>query len=244
MTIRVPRARLDLTDAVLLGAFVFGALLLGGCTTASAPVHDAEVSTTRIAPADWSPFTLGPNDVLRVRVRDHEELSSPFEGSRVDMEGYLHLPQIGAVQVAGRTVVELNQILAEAYGTVLRRPVVTAEVLEYRSRSFYCLGHFAAPGMQFMDRPMSALEAASLGGALLFGADRDNLYLLRPQEEQLEVHRFSLQAPGRDGLVQVLPGDVIFARPTGSWNFQEEVLPILSGLGFTVRNIVDTPVLD
>ena len=222
---------------------LLAAPLLAACITAPDPVFNAGIATVDTK-VDWSFLTLGPSDIVRVTVQNHPELSTIVDGVRIDPQGYIVMPEIGSIRARGRTVLELNQIVEERLGSILRRPNATSEVLTYQSRSFYVLGHFAAPGIQFMDRPVTAMEAASLGGAMMTGADRDNLFLLRPHEDRLEVHSFSLRQPGPAGLVQVRPGDVIYARPTGSWNFQEQLLPILAGLGFNVRNVVNAPLLD
>lgn len=217
--------------------------LFVACIATPDPVFNAGIATVNTE-VDWSFLTLGPSDIVRVTVQNHPELSTIVDGVRVDPQGFIVLPEIGSIQMRGRTILEVNATIEERLRSILRSPNVTSEVLTYQSRSFFVLGHFAQPGMQLMDRPVTAMEAAALGGAMLNGADRDSLYLLRPHEDRLEVHRFSLKQPGPDGLVQVRPGDVIYARPTGSWNFQEQLLPILSGLGFNVRNVVNAPLLD
>jgi polysaccharide biosynthesis/export protein len=206
------------------------------------PASDAGV-TTIDAKVDWGFLTLGPSDVVRVTVQDHPELSTLSDGVRVDPQGYILLPEVGPVRLRGLTITEANQQLEARYGEILRRPSITAEVLDYSSRSYTVLGHFARPGVQFMDRPVTALEATAMGGALLPGTDRERLFLLRPHGDRLEVHRFSVKRPGLAGLVQIRPGDIIFARPTGAWNFQEGMLPTLAGLGFEVRSVVETPLV-
>ena len=221
-------------------AFALAPLLLCACIAHPDPVFNAGIATVD-TDVDWSFLALGPSDVVRVTVQNHPELSTIVDGVRVDPQGFVLLPEIGPVSVRGHTVVQVNELLTERFGEILRRPRVTTEVIAYRSRSYFVLGHFAQPGVQFMDRPVTALEAASMGGAMLAGADRESVFLLRPHEDRLEVHRFSVRQPGPAGLVQVRPGDIVYARPTGSWSFQEQLLPVLSGLGVNVRNVVETP---
>lgn len=239
---RVPHA----TATPQVSARLLKALLclpfLSACIAHPDPVFSAGIATMN-TDVDWSFLTLGPNDFIRVTVQNHPELSTTSDGVRVDPDGFVVLPEIGAVNVKNHTIVKVNEVVTELYGTILRRPKVTSEVVIYASRHYIVLGHFVEPGMKIMDRPLNALEAAATGGSMLAGADRSSLFLLRPHDDRLEVHNFSLQAPGPDGLVQIRPGDIIYARPTGAWSFQEGLLPALAGLGVNVRNIVPTPLV-
>ena len=208
-----------------------------GCT-APPPVHDAEIRTVRAgSPPGF--LTLGANDRLRVDVLLHPELSSSLDGVRVDPQGKLFLPLVGGVVVTGKTLAEVNADLAVAYGRYIQEPSVTATLLEYGSKDFHVLGNVATPGRKTMDRPYNALEALAQGGAFTRGADRKSVFLLRPHGETMEVHRFDSATPGPEGLVAIWPGDVIFVRQKGTEDFQEALLPILSGLGFSTIHSID-----
>lgn len=88
-----------------------------------------------------------------------------------------------------------------------------------------------------MDRPLSALEALSEGEQILPGANREQVTLLRRHGEEVEVHLFNAETPDAEGLVQVVPGDLIFVSRTGTWRFTEDALPILQALGYTASQI-------
>lgn len=206
--------------------------------TAPAPVNDAGVVTTTPR-ADWSFLKLGPNDIVEVDVLGHPELGSASEGVRVDAEGNLYLPAVGAVHVDGMSVSEANTALREAYGAVLLEPLVSASVREYSSREFSVLGNVANPGTVTMDRPVNALEALAKGGAFTRGADRESIFLLRPHGETMEVHAFNAATPDRNGLVRVMPGDIIYVRQRGTQDFQEDLLPIIWGVGATTLTTVN-----
>lgn len=204
---------------------------LSACYSAPTPVDTAGIRTMTTQ-RDWSFLALGPSDVVRVTVVGHPEMSSVVDGVRVDPQGMIFLPMVGAQHVAGKTVTTVNAELNEAYARYLKTPRVVAEVLDYKSRSYYVLGQVAEPGAKTMDRPLNALEACATGGAFMRGADRESVFLLRPHDDRLEVHEFNLKQPGADGLVQVLPGDIVYIRQTGYEDFQEDLLPILAGLGY------------
>ncbi|MCP3920734.1 MAG: hypothetical protein GY711_34845 [bacterium] len=210
--------------------------------TAAAPSSDADV-TTVTTERDWSWLGIGPNDVLRVHFIGHPELSSPQDGIRVDPQGFLYLPLIGKYDAAGKSLSRINEEVEAAYGEFVLEPHVSTSVVSYDSRDYYVLGHISEPGRKRMDRQINALEALSTGGHYVRGADRKNVFLIRPHGDRIEVHLFNARTPDAGGLVQLLPGDIVFVRQTGVDDFQEDILPILSGLGFTTRNVVETPLI-
>lgn len=182
---------------------------------------------------DWSFLRLGPNDVLQIDVLGHPELSSGEEGVRVEADGNVYLPTVGPVQLAGMSAGDANEALRLAFERFLLSPVVTATVRDYTSRQYAVLGNVANPGTMPMDRPLNALEALARAGSFTRGADRGSVFLLRPHGETLEVHVFSAATPSSDGLVQVIPGDIIYVRQKGTQDFQEDLLPIMFGVGAT-----------
>lgn len=195
--------------------------------TSPAPRNTAQVETTTTE-VDWSFLTLGPNDILRVNLLGHPELSTPPDGVRVDPQGGIFLQDIGWVHVSGKHVSEVHAELVESYSSFMNEPRVTVAITEYGSRTFHVLGNVRDPGTKVMDRPFNALEALSLGGIFLRGADRASVFLLRSHDDALEVHTFNAETPDSDGLVMVMPGDILYVRQKGTQDFQEEVLPYIA----------------
>ena len=67
--------------------------------------------------------TVGPTDLLEIRVANHEQMTGDYE---VDANGVLSFPYVGVVQSNGRTPLEIQTDiqgrLADGY---LRNPQVT-----------------------------------------------------------------------------------------------------------------------
>ncbi len=214
-----------------------------GCANLPDPVSNSEARTFSFDAAPQA-LTLGAGDVLSVRVLAHPELSSGPDHIKVDAQGFLHLPLVKSVHVEGLLVGDLRGQLTEMYGEYLQIADVSVNLVENHSRRYYLLGHVKSPGAKPLDSSLTALEAASAGGHFLRGADRAHIFLLRPQEDGLEAHRFNLQQPGPDSLVRVHSGDVIFVRQTGVDDFQEDWLPILASLGITARVLAEDTIFD
>ena len=109
-------------------------------------------------------YAVGPNDTLAIKVFDEPSLSGAF---RVDADGSITYPLIGRVAVGGRTVREiethLTQLLADGF---LRRPQVSVEIAEYRSRRIFVLGEVRSPGRYAIDGEATLLEVLAQAGSL------------------------------------------------------------------------------
>ena len=84
----------------------------------------------------------GTGDQLHVTVYNETDLSGDYS---VDDGGYLRLPLIGQIKVAGLTLVELESTIADKYGAgYLKSPKISAQVTSYRP--FYIIGEVNKPG--------------------------------------------------------------------------------------------------
>lgn len=228
-------------------AFALGAL--GALACASRPLPpDLDVAPLA-APA---PLALGPNDVLRVRVHGYPELSTPegpgAPGTRVDADGALDLPLVGAVLVGGLSVAEARARVAAACAVYVPDPHVELSVVAFGARRFYVLGEVKEPGPYVMDRPLTVYQALSYAGGFERFAVRDEVALLRREGERVVVRRVDASRPDAQGFAALQPEDILFVRRTGSGGFSENVLPYLTAvsqaLGTTASAILIEDRLD
>jgi len=228
----------SLTSVLLLA----GLLAIAGACRSKAP-------STRVADGppegDSAATTLGPNDVVHVGVYGHPELSSPDTlngfGSIVDPEGRLNLPLVGGVPVEGLTLGEAANAVTEALGRFVQEPRVHVTIVEWSSRRFYVYGEVTAPGAYVLDRPLNAYQGLSLGGGFTRYADREAVWLLRPERDgdtlRYIAHAIDGERPADDGLAALRPEDVLFVRRTGTGRFADEVLPILTGISSSLSSV-------
>lgn len=184
---------------------------------------------------DWSGFPLGPNDIVRVSVYGHDALATP--GTRVDMEGDLSLPLVGAVRVAGMSAREAREAVAAAYAQFVVEPRVELSIVTHGARRFYALGEFTRSGAIDFDRPLNVLQAAALAGGVTGRGDSSQVVLLRGTPEQLEVKVIDLEVPGREGFLALRPDDILFARRSRAGKFSDEILPYLSGVSSSLASV-------
>lgn len=143
-------------------------------------------------------YRLGPNDAVRIQVYGEEDLT--VEG-KIDGDGNIHFPLLGTINVAGKTIPELQEYLTtKLAGGYVRMPSVTVYVFKYRN--FYVSGEVKVPGGHPYEEGLSVQKAITMAGGLTEKADRDNIHVLRHINEQEEVLSVRLDT-------LVLPDDTI-----------------------------------
>lgn len=145
------------------------ALLVAGSTCAlgasQVPVPAPASAIPAPQPAGPSPaYQLGPGDTIRVTVLNEPDLSGTF---RVDVDGSIAYPLLGRVQVRGRTVREVEELLRKLLEDgYVRRPQVTAEIGEYRSRFVHVMGEVRSPGKYPLEGADTLLDVLARAGSL------------------------------------------------------------------------------
>jgi polysaccharide biosynthesis/export protein len=145
-------------------------LFLAGCAQTFPPLPPptaqselSEVIVQRQQLVD-SVYTLGPDDVLRITVYDHPDLSHEVT---VAPDGSLTYPLIGKFRAAGLNVEALEQQLVRslADGYVVN-PQVAVTVTRYRGRHVYVIGAVQNPGVYPLQHNATLLEFISQAGGV------------------------------------------------------------------------------
>jgi polysaccharide export outer membrane protein len=175
-------------------------------------------------PAPSPEYIIGPNDVLYINVSGKPEFSSLTattsygnlgniktpSGSRVDGNGNVHLPYIGAVQVGGLTISQAEKHIADAARKFINDPWAIVEVGEYKSHPLYLLGQFRNAGTFYMDRPLNLLQGIALGNGYDSSADLTSARLIR-DKKTMPVDINDLLTRGNQRYnVWLKPGDTIY----------------------------------
>ena len=102
--------------------------------------------TARAIPA--ADYRLGPGDILEVQIVGRVETIQ--QQPVVDLEGTISVPPIGAVPVAGLTVLEAHRRVAERARAIFRFADVTVAVLAARAFELTVSGEVEQPGTVFV----------------------------------------------------------------------------------------------
>lgn len=144
--------------------------------------------------SNYSPFKIQPADVLGITVTSiDEKTNSEFNpdvkvggnndntanGYRVDPGGYITLPYIGRMKVAGLTTDEVERQMEAGLANVFTKVVVRVKVLNFK---ISVLGDVLKPDMYTVqNQHININEALSLAGDLNITAKRKTVLLIREQ---------------------------------------------------------------
>lgn len=162
-------------------------------------------------------YKVGSGDKLRVIVYGEDDLGGAFD---VDGNGFVSLPLIGQVKVAGLSATDVERaITAKLADGYLKEPRVSVEVTEYRP--FYILGEVNRPGSYPYVDGMSVQNAVAAAGGYTSKAVEGGVYV-RHEGQTKEVYL------GTDSPEMIYPGDVVRVPSSLFWDALS-VLGPLSG---------------
>lgn len=167
------------------------------------------------APAEEPPITnryrIGPGDVLQIEVWKEPEASVPSVTVRPD--GTISLPMLGELRAAGLMTIDLQKLLCDRYGEVIRGARVTVMVREINSQKVYLIGEVRREGPIRMVAPLTVLQALAEAGGLTDYARRKKIYILRVVGEHRAILPFDYEAVVRGEKVEqnifLHPGDTV-----------------------------------
>jgi polysaccharide export outer membrane protein len=170
-------------------ACVLSAGAMVGCASLGSYVWVDQVKTTD-ATRERPAYILAPGDVLFVRVFSQDNISGK---SRVRPDGFITVPFLNDVPVAGKTTTEVALALEGLLKKFINQPVVTVSLEEPRPFHVSVLGEVSKPGIYPLDpRASSVLGAVALAGGLTVFAHSDRIFVVRPGAEK--KIRFSFEA--------------------------------------------------
>jgi len=174
------------------------------------------------APAAQGEYRIGPGDVLDFQLLDDTQMNREV---KVRYDGFISLPQIDEIKVAGMTRAEALENLNRAYQAVYKKPHLALTVKDAGSKTFSMLGDVQNPGEYPYTRPVSVLEALNIAGGPRINSSSGDTYIgaqgqlskafvIRHQEGKREVHEYDLSGIRQGGEnpsdAPVLPGDVVY----------------------------------
>lgn len=190
-------------EAMARLTLVLGLLWLAACPrTQSSGVVPPSTSSER--------RTLGPGDVLEIRVADQEALTGPYE---VSDAGTIRFPWIGDVEVTKKTQ---GEIAAEIEGKLmdgwLKQPQVSVRVTERKNREVSVLGQVKEAGSYPFKPGLTVMQAISLAGGMNPLAMPRRVKLIRETDKGRQTFEIDTTAiiESRAQDLALEPGDIVF----------------------------------
>lgn len=156
-------------------------------------------------------YRIGPGDVLQIDVWKEPDASVPSVTVRPD--GTISLPILGEIRIAGMMTVDLQKLLCDRYGEVIRGARVTVMVREINSQKVYLIGEVRREGPLRIMAPLTVLQALAEAGGLTDYARRKKIYILRLVGDQRAILPFDYEAVLRGEKIEqnivLQPGDTV-----------------------------------
>ena len=171
--------------SILAATFLFN-----GCANSDYKLLQTDKNTTvaKVEHTDRSiEYRILPQDRLEVMLYKDPDQSTLValqelgqsmnkKGILVNAKGYITLPLIGRIKVAGLTQSQAAERITARYKTYIKTPSVYLEVLNKR---IIVLGEVKKPGVVVLDKEkMTLFEALAFAGDLTDSAVRDNIIIL------------------------------------------------------------------
>ena len=204
--------------------------LLGACTSAGkrAPVGvelpAPDTTSSSGAYEGASDYRIGAQDLLEISVFGVQDLNRQ---ARVNSNGQISLPLIGAVMAGGKTIPELEKELSERYSAgYLQNPQVSIFVKEYTSQRVTLEGAIKKPGIYPLTGRTSLLQAVAMAEGLEELADPQGIVLFRHVNGERMAAAFDMTAVRRGEMPdpQIYGDDIIVVERSGSRSALREFL--------------------
>jgi polysaccharide export outer membrane protein len=210
----------------MLNLLLTAALLLAPSPAARGYEETAQAPA---APA-VADYEIGPQDILRVTVYGHEDLTQTV---LVQADGTFTFPLVGRVRADKMTTKQLEQKVTTLLATgFVRNPQVTVVVQEFRSKTVFVVGEVARPGTYPLSGKLTLVEVLAKAGPVTANAGAEVL-VVRPRPgtpvegpvlpaqlqgkaaengnaEVIRINVRDLQAGILDKNVELKPNDTVF----------------------------------
>src|SRR5690606_33161518 len=133
-------------------------------------------------------YVVQASDLLRVQIFQEDDLTREV---RVSQEHKIVLPLIGPIDVKGKNVREVQEMIRDFYDRdFLVNPQVNVFVLDYAKRSVNVIGSVNSPGVVMFpqEQGMNLLDAISRVGGFSRLADRRKVKLTRTVEGKTDTY--------------------------------------------------------
>lgn len=154
--------------------------------------------------------TLGPGDLVEVRVFQEADLSGAY---RLSPEGTVDYPLCGKVSLMGMTSSQAADVLTTCLANgYLRKPQVSVLIREYNSKKVFVFGEVQKPGTFPYEENMSIVQAVTLAGGFTKIASKNNTQVTRTVDGLEKKIRVPVEdiGNGRERNFSLKPGDIVF----------------------------------
>jgi polysaccharide biosynthesis/export protein len=165
------------------------------------------------ATAQTRDFSLGPGDLISIKVFQNPDLSGEV---RISETGTIAVPLVGDLKVSGLTTTDVGALISKRLqdGNFVKQPSVSVGIAQFRSLQVSILGHVTRPGKYPLEQSLNRVsEVVALAGGVT-PAGADTIWVIRQEggkERKIEIDLPGLMQagdPSKD--IPVKNGDTVF----------------------------------
>lgn len=242
---RSTKRRLELGIAALMPVLLFGAAGQENHEVSSGPVAPtAKFDTGRDSDQKTFPERLQTRaSRYELRQGDIFDITFPFtpefnQTVTVQPDGYVALSSIGNLQVAGKTVPQITELLRVSYEKILHDPVVNIVLKDFDKPYFIASGELSRPGKYELRSDTTLTEAVAIAGGFTENSKHSEVYVFRRvdngwvQLKKVDVKKMFQSADLAEDL-HLQSGDMVFV-PQNRYSKIKRYIPS-PGVGMTVN---------
>lgn len=192
--------------------------------------------------------TAGSFSSSQSSVANNSVSNSQLSDYLVNNKGYIFLPYLGNVHVAGQTEEQLQAEFTQLYKKYIRDPQISVRVTTFASQQIYVLGEANQQALiALTDTPLNlAMAVANAGGINPNTANPAQIYVIRQTDDPKKPTIYWLNSESPAGMLlaqnfTMQNHDVVFIAPAAavSWNrVINQLLPSVQTLWYT-RSLIN-----
>ena len=175
-----------------------------------------------------SDYILGAGDVVGIHIFGVSDLNIPELAIRND--GKVGMPLVGDVELAGLTPTAAADKVKGLLAYYYENPLVTVNVINFRTTRVYVLGQVNRAGSYELDREHNLMDAIGAAQGWTKDALKTKVYIVRkdkPQKPEL-VNLLDLLKRGDTSKNYILnDGDIVFLTDNHKVNIIEDVISLV-----------------
>ena len=155
-------------------------------------------------------YAVKPGDVLEISVWKEPDLQRTV---LVRPDGAFSFPLVGEIDARGKSVSELNKLVADRVSKYIADAVVTVSLTEVKGNKIFVIGQVNKPGEFIVNPSVNVMQALSMAGGMTPFAATNDIIVLRGQgtQQKAMAFRYNDVVRGRslDTNIELLSGDIV-----------------------------------
>ncbi len=128
-------------------------------------------------------YKIGPGDVLSISVWKEDGLQQEV---LIRPDGGMSFPLAGDIKAGGKSIAELQKLLAKKIEQYIPDPVVTVSIRQIQNNKIYVVGKVNRPGEYIGTSYIDVMQALAMAGGLNAYASSNNIKILRRENGHIK----------------------------------------------------------